>query len=209
MNIYDIYRPFFRHFRRKRMNEFSFKFGLTAESRILDVGGSLFNWLLIPIQPKITILNISLEKQNSHNVRLILGDGCHLPFTDKSFDVVYSNSVIEHLGNYEMQGLFANEIRRVGRFYYVQTPNKWFPVEPHLITPFIHWLPLWLERKLLRNFTMWGWLTRPTYTQCKNFINEIHLLEEKEIRHLFPECEILHERLFGLNKSLIAIHQPS
>ena len=135
----------------------------------------------------------------------VVADGCFLPFPDKIFDVVYSNSVIEHLGNLENQRRFAAECRRVGVRYYVQTPNKWFPIEPHLLTPFVHWLPPWFQRRLLRNFTIWGLITRPTTQQCETFLQEIRMLDRQELRQLFPDAEIHHERVLGLTKSLIAV----
>ena len=71
----------------------------------------------------------------------IFADGCRLPFPDKSFDVVFSNSVIEHLGDPRKHEQYAREIARVGVRYFVQTPNRWFPIEPHLLTPLVHFLP--------------------------------------------------------------------
>lgn len=145
------------------------------------------------------------ERERESNFAWIVADGRHLPFKDSTFDLVYSNSVIEHLGNFEDQNLFAVECRRVGRSFYVQTPNKWFFIEPHLITPFIHWLPCGIQRLLLRNFTVWGWITRPTSQYCESFMNEVRLLGSNDLQRLFPDAEIWHERFFGFSKSLIAV----
>lgn len=71
----------------------------------------------------------------------VQGDGRNLPYTNNEFDIVFSNSVIEHVGTFEDQKRFAEEIRRVAKSYWVQTPNRHFPVETHLIAPFIHFLP--------------------------------------------------------------------
>lgn len=204
MNIHHLYRLFSKYFRTKRIRQFWHQFGLTHETRVLDVGGTPFNWSLLPDRPRLCIVNISLPpRERDGSITWIVGDGRHLPFKDGVFDIVYSNSVIEHLGSLENQRLFANEIRRVGCRYYVQTPNKWFPVEPHLITPFIHYFPKPVQKRLLRNFTIWGLLTRPTIQQCDNFVREVRLLG-KELRELFPDAEIWHERVFGITKSLIA-----
>jgi hypothetical protein len=134
-----------------------------------------------------------------------VADGCYLPFKDSVFDVVYSNSVIEHLENVQNQRLFASECRRVGLRYYVQTPNKWFPIDPHLIAPVIHWLPRGVQKRLLRNFTVRGWITRPTEQESDVFLRGIRLLGPKGLRHLFPDAEIWHERVLGFSKSLIAV----
>ncbi|GAG25121.1 unnamed protein product, partial [marine sediment metagenome] len=177
------------------------RFRASRKTRVLDVGGTPFNWSLLPEQPELVFVNLSARK----GCDWIIADGRHLPFKDGAFDVVYSNSVIEHLGTMESQRLFADECRRVGLRYYVQTPNKWFPVEPHLITPFIHYLPRSVQRRLLRNFTVWGLVTRPTAQQCESFVQEVRLLDERELNQLFPDSQIWHERVLGITKSLIAV----
>jgi len=135
----------------------------------------------------------------------VVGDGCCLPFKDNAFDVVFSNSVIEHVSNWDNQRKFAREVARVGRSYYVQTPNRWFFVEPHLITPFIHFFPRSWQRRLLRNFTLWGLMTRPTAAQCEAFFREIRLLTEVEMKTLFPDAKIAKETIAGFSKSFMAL----
>lgn len=92
-----------------------------------------------------------------------------------------------------------------GRRYYVQTPNKCFFVEPHLIIPFIHWLPCRIQRLFLRNFTVLGWLTRSTSRYCKSFMNEIRLLNKSDLQQLFYDADIIHERFLGMSKSIMAV----
>lgn len=189
------------------MERFWDEFGLTSETRVLDVGGSRFNWVLLPELPKLVMINITPpdKKQRDPTISWLVADGRHLPFKDKAFEIVYSNSVIEHLETRENQCLFASECRRVGVRYHVQTPNKWFLVEPHLLTPFIHWLPRRIQTPLLRNFTLWGMLTRPTRRRVEMQVKQIRLLGERELRELFPDAEIWGERWLGLRKSLIAV----
>jgi hypothetical protein len=186
------------------MREFWRRARLTRDTRVLDVGGAAFNWLLLPELPRLTIMNLSLPQERKPDVTWLVADGRFLPFKDEAFDVVYSNSVIEHLGTPNNQRLFASECRRVGDRYYVQTPNKWFPVEPHLLTPLIHWLPRALQRRLVRNFTLWGLLTRPSQQRCEVVLEEICLLDERGMRQLFPDADIWYERIFGMTKSLMA-----
>ena len=189
------------------MRQFVSSFKLTTESRILDVGGYEFNWGLLRFLPNVTLLNLAVPRES--NFTWVVADGRHLPFKTGAFDLVYSNSVIEHLGSFENQRLFAAECQRVGLSYYVQTPNKWFFMEPHLITPFIHWLPRKIQRLLLRNFTVWGWITRPTSQYCESFMNETRLLDKSELQRLFPDAEIRHERFLGLSKSIMAVKKSS
>jgi hypothetical protein len=205
MNIYDLFIVFHRYFRTKRMRWFWQRFGLNPESRVLDVGGIAFNWMLLPCRCHVTFLNLSSPDKQTENMTFIIGDCRWLPFKDGSFDVAYSNSVIEHLGTPEDQHLFACECMRVGRRYYVQTPDKCFFVEPHLITPFIHWLPRRIQSWLLRYFTVWGLLTKPNQDQCHAFMNEVRLLGRKDLQELFPGADIWHERFCGMSKSLIAV----
>jgi len=205
MNVHSVYRPFLRHFRSKRMVQFAQLLRVAPHTSVLDVGGDLFNWSLLPVRPRLTILNVSVGAVREREATFIIGDGRRLPFRDCAFDIAFSNSVIEHVGNAGDQQLFAREIARVGVRYYVQTPNSRFPVEPHVITPFIHFLTKKWQRRLLRNFTVWGLLTRPTAEYCENFLRHVRLLDRKQLRGLFPEAQIHQEKFLGLTKSLIAV----
>ena len=113
--------------------------------------------------------------------------------------------MIEHLGTLENQETFARECRRVGRRLWVQTPARSFFIEPHLLTPFIHYLPAGLQRRLIRNFSVWGLLTRPTARQLQDFMTEVRLLNRREMQGLFPDCQIVSEKIAGLVKSYIAV----
>ncbi len=86
--------------------------------------------------------------------------------------------------------------------FYVQTPNKWFFFEPHLLTPFIHWLPRAAQRRLLRYGTLWGWLHRPSPARVEAHLDEIRLLDEDALRVLFPGATLWRERVLGMTKSL-------
>lgn len=101
----------------------------------------------------------------------------------------------------------AEECRRVGRRYYVHTPNKGFPIEPHLLTSFIHWLPRSLQRRLIRHFTLWGWVARPSRDYCDRLLEQTRLLGKGDLLQLFPDAEIWKERFMGMTKSLIAVRR--
>jgi SAM-dependent methyltransferase len=193
------------YFRKRRMKQFQDEFNIQSDTRILDIGGTSFNWNLVDRHCRLTILNLTRPKMIDPRYDWLIADGRYLPFKDDAFDIVYSNSVIEHLSNKANQASFAEECMRVGRKYYIQTPNKWFPVEPHLITPVIHWLPKQLQKRLLRNFTLWGLITRPTQQYCDSFVQEVELLDQKRLKALFPGAKIWKERVLGLTKSLVAV----
>lgn len=208
MNIHRIYSLISPWFRRRRMARFRAQLQPSEQTRILDVGGYLWCWPEADCPAKVTCLNLDRHggQLESPRRQMLQGDGCALMFGDRSFDIGYSNSVIEHLGTWERQRLFAAEIRRVGNALWVQTPARWFFIEPHLMAPFIHFLPKAWQRPMLRWFTLWGWITRPTPAQVEAFLAEVRLLTRAEMEALFPDCRIERERFLGLlTKSYIAV----
>ena len=210
MNIHTIYNFVLPLFRRRRMRNFVKTFGSTSKTKILDVGGSPYNWKLIDIRSKITLLNLSHPQKTKDELdrfRFVVGNGLELKYANSEFDICYSNSVIEHVGTYENQIKFAKEVQRVAQRIWVQTPARSFFIEPHLITPFIHFLPKSLQRNLLRNFTVWGWLGRPSQDRVDEFLAEVRLINFNEMKQLFPDCEIYVERFLGMPKAYIAVRK--
>jgi len=209
MSIHKLYGLILPLFRRRRMALFEELFRPNNDTKILDVGGTETNWGFLKTQPRVTLLNIDLEKsEEKGQFKKIPGDGRHLPFPDRSFDIVYSNSVIEHVGTLEDQRSFAREVQRVGKSYFIQTPNRYFPIEPHFITPFIHFLPRSLQLKAAP-FTLWGIMTKAGSEEAKKMVDSIRLINKKEFADLFKEGQISHERFLGFSKSLLAIKSAS
>jgi len=209
--IYQLYNWLQPGFRRQRIELFLRLFQPTAVTRILDVGGYLGNWDgVVPIESQVTVLNLShhqSDKPVPARFMLEIGDGCNLKHADQSFDIAYSNSVIEHLTTWENQKKFAAEIRRVGRQVYVQTPNRWFPIEPHYVTLFVHFLPRALAKKLLPWISFRGWFRSGDNIDLCEMADELRLLNYSELKELFPDCEIHRERWLGLTKSFIAVRR--
>jgi len=115
--------------------------------------------------------------------------------------------VLEHLPDEASREAMAREIERVGLGYSVQTPNRWFPLEAHTLTPAFHFLPKRWQARLARNFTIWGRLQRPSRAEARGFVENIRLLSARDLQGLFPDAAIERERFLGLTKSLIAVRQ--
>ena len=208
--IHQLWQLIFKTFRKKRFAQFVDQIQPRSHERILDIGGYPGTWEdHEQIAAEICIVNVHeiTAPSDPGRFRFQVADGCALPFTDQSFDIVFSNSVIEHVGDFERQKAFAREVLRTGRRAWVQTPAREFWIEPHFMTPFIHWLPEHWQHRLARNFSVWGWLTRPDARQVTAFIGDIRLITHAEMVQLFPGCEILCEKVFlGLfTKSYIAV----
>jgi ubiquinone/menaquinone biosynthesis C-methylase UbiE len=175
--------------------------------KILDVGGTQQLWDYMELSGdtdiNILLLNIRKGKITAPNIRQTIGDARDMPeFQDNEFDVVFSNSVIEHVGDFEDQRRMANEVRRVGRRYFVQTPNHYFPVEPHFVFPFFQFLPFQMKVWIATNLKP-GWYQPTNREEAVELVNEIRLLRKRELMELFPDASFYEEKLMGLTKSFI------
>jgi hypothetical protein len=203
VGIHRFYDRVLPRFRKDRMLLFSERFPIDSSTSVLDMGGGAFNWTFIPERPRLTILDVYDHNNKAPWATYIVGDGCKTDFAAGEFDIVFSNSVIEHVGGIERQRQFAAECMRCGRAFFVQTPNKWFPIDTHTLMPFAHWLPQRWFRKLLR--------FAPRFVFFKSDPGDMHdfsnmrLLGKSDLEELFPGAEIKKEKLFGLTKSLIAM----
>ena len=194
----------------------------TEQDLILDVGSGDGAHIaqLIPFRRNVTIADITASDleagKNAYGFHtVLLAEGGPLPFPDKHFDIVFCSAVIEHVtvdkqdmyrytdsgtfarAAFARQRAFANEIRRVGKRYFVATPHKYFPIESHTWLPFfIVFLPRRYQIMALNFFNRW-WPKRTS--------PDWNLLTTKDMRELFPEAEIIVEKSFGLAKSIIAI----
>jgi len=196
-------------FREKRFRYFEDKirsaFAGKDQISILDVGGTQKYWedkkIVKELNLHITILNLEKIPVTSDHFESVAGDATNLSeYADNSFDLVFSNSVIEHLYTWENQQKMAAEIRRVGKKYFVQTPNKYFIIEPHYALPLFNFIPkklayLILTKTKLSRFEKW----EPNDAQ--QYLDEIRLLTLKEMKFLFPDGKVYREKIYGLNKS--------
>jgi ubiquinone/menaquinone biosynthesis C-methylase UbiE len=196
MEPIDFQRPIRQYFRKRRFKTFVSDY--QACQTILDVGGDHNMWPSVGRTEGITIINIRVP-QDTGSFKYIAGSGCDMPFEDKSFDLAFSNSAIEHVGSEENQFKFAREMMRVGKRIYCQTPSRLFPIDPHLTSLFLHWLPIsWLKPKLLRYITLNGWLWGKPYEY------DVTWISKRKLQKMFPGCKIKTERFLFMPKSFIA-----
>ncbi len=206
-------RSFINRLRRRRIE--SFVKLLEQDDRplkILDIGGTQIFWEMMGFLSKtedieIWILNLEVEQSKHKNLKMIVGDARDIAeFKDKEFDIVFSNSVIEHLTTVADQHRMANEVKRLGKKYYIQTPNKYFPIEPHFLFPFFQFLPLSIQLLLVTHFKAARGKNIKNRQIAKERITGIRLLTRGEIKELFPEANISKEKLLGLTKSFIVTY---
>lgn len=198
---------FMRYFRKKRLRWFREWFPPEACRTIVDVGGTPQIWDMLRYPSAISLVNSDThEVAPSNGYATAVADGRMLPFQNRAFDLAFSNSVIEHVGGWADMERFASELRRVGSSYFCQTPNKWFPIEPHLGTIFLHWFPWLLNQYLVvRYLTLWGLINKPSRAATANSLSGIHLLTRSQIERLFPDAHIVTERFLLLPKSYTAV----
>ena len=151
------------------------------------------------------MLNLTVPEQSNapSNYIFVKGDACDLKYKNCEFEMVFSNSTIEHVSTFENQRKFAHEVCRVGKNIWIQTPAKEFFYEPHFISPFVHWFPKNVQKKLLRYFSVWGLINKPSNDLISEKVEEIRLLTKAECKELFPNCTIKVERFLFMPKSYI------
>ena len=181
--------------------------------RILDIGGRKSYWdALAPmwkdLPVAITIVNIGSLEEDDGCFHVREGDACNLPhYADNSFDIVHSNSVIEHVGRWPDMQRMAGEVRRLAPSYFVQTPNLWFPVEPHYRSLFFALYPDAMRAKMLTKRKRGFHARARTFEAAMEDVQSVNLLDASGMKALFPDAAIRRERFFGLTKSLIAVRR--
>jgi SAM-dependent methyltransferase len=190
--------------RERKLELFLRELSPTAETSVLDVGadelgfgdgdgcGTLnFFEERYPWPERITALGLhdgTGFRERYPHIPYVQGDACALPFEDGAFDVVFSNAVIEHVGDRERQRRFVSEALRVGRRVFLTTPDRRFPVEVHTRLPLVHWLP--------------DALSHPVYRALgREEATDVELLTRRSLAGLFPG----HVRIVSLGLTLVAI----
>lgn len=174
--------------RERRHDRFFALTGISPDARVVDIGCGRLG--LRGLEPALDVTGVDLDGRPEYPgpfVRADAADG--LPFEDGEFDLAYCSSVIEHVPP-ARRDRFAAEVRRVARGWFVQTPARSFPIEPHALLPAVHWLPPTLRRRVWRFGAAGEW-------------EEIELLRRREVEELFGPA--LPERFGPLVKSWVCV----
>ena len=179
--------------RARRHEQFRELTGARPDTRILDVGCGALG--LRALEPDLDITGVDVVERPSYPGPFVRADATEqLPFDDGEFDLAYSNSVLEHVPA-DRRAAMAAEVRRVARGWWVQTPAYSFPVEPHALLPFAHWLPVALRRPYWRLGVAGEW-------------EDVRLLRRAQVEALFPGGRLVAERFGPLTKSWISVKAP-
>lgn len=197
-----------RQSRLSRFHLFMLEMRPTGSSRVLDVGVADTAWRSsnfveanYPWPSQITAVSVEPAptfQREYPDVTVVIADGKNLPFPDQSFDIGFSNAVIEHVGDRQEQRKLVTELLRTCRRVFIATPNARFPVDPHTLLPFAHWLPTPIWHRVLRAAGQEAWAD----------LNRLNPLDAKALRGLFPagtSLRIARQRILGLTSVIIAI----
>lgn len=185
-----------------------------ADMKVLDLGGTFNFWNSLLVRPKeVTAINVATTTQEHRGrvtswFRIVSGDACQPPrdVMESNFDLVFSNSTIEHVGNHDRRRLFAEVVHRLAGRHWIQTPNRAFPIEPHVLFPFHQFFPR-SGRAVVYRYWPLVHTRSPTWQAATRAVDATQLIGSSELAGLFPESRILEERWIPLlpPKSLVAI----
>lgn len=193
--------------RGKRSKKLIETFPGLADMNVLDLGGTPQFWSGFPARPaRVTLVNLMPVASPADWITTVTGDACSLPESIRSarFDLVVSNSVIEHVGGHVQRQRFAEVVERSAARHWIQTPYRYFPVEPHWLFPCMQFLPLRIRAAITRHWP----LSPGRATNLRDAIENaasVELLSITEMRNYFPGSTLWYERFGPLVKSVTAI----
>ena len=198
--------------REQRWETFRRTFPTVEKMSVIDLGGTVEAWLRAPVRPaQVTVVNL-FEPGMSVDQRLVpvLGDACDAATAlakaghEVNYDLAFSNSLIEHVGGHARRQALAEQIRALAPRHWVQTPYRYFPIEPHWLFPMMQFLPVVAKRAVAYRWPLAH--TRPeSRAQAEAEVLWTELISVTELRSYFPKSAIRRERLAGLTKSIIAV----
>ena len=179
-----------------------------ADMTVIDLGGRVDTWQHAPVRPAhVHVVNLEAPPADLPDwAEVDHGDACQLPdrIAARRYDLVFSNSVLEHVGGHERRERFAEAVHQLADRHWIQTPYRHFPIEPHWIAPGMQYLPVSARARLALRWPLAH--TRPrTRDEAVREVLWTDLVDYTQMRLLFPRSRILTERLAGLPKSLIGV----
>jgi len=210
--ISSLFRKLSHESRARKMGLLRERVSLRPGDRILDLGSQLDDGPGLLLESQVgaeAVVACNIDRDHLDRigaalpgVGLVLADGRRLPFADKSFDLVFSNAVIEHVGGIEDQTLMASEIQRVGKRWFITTPNRWFPFEFHTRMPFYSWLP---AKTMTRAAHLWSY--NHVAGRYQHGIRRAHtrLMTCSELRRVFPSSSVLPIQVTVWPETLVVI----
>lgn len=179
-----------------------------AEMSVIDLGGRVDTWARADVRPKrVHVVNLEpLPDDVPPWAEVDHGDACDLPreIARRTYDLVFSNSVLEHVGGHARRQRFADAVHLLGDAHWIQTPYRYFPIEPHWIAPGMQFLPLRARVALARRWPL-AHSPAKTHEAAVRQVLWTELVDRTQMRYYFPVSDIRAERLAGLPKSLIAV----
>jgi hypothetical protein len=194
--------------RTRRWERFARTFTDIDSMSVIDLGGTVEAWRRAPVRPaSLHIVNLTPKDVEAPGwILLDQADACNLPthISSGRYDLVFSNSVIEHVGGHSQRQRFAGAIHTLANRHWIQTPYRYFPVEPHWLFPGFQFLPLSARAEISRH---WPLAHSPVSTREESIRQamSVELISRTEMAFYFPDSAIWNERALGLVKSLIAI----
>jgi hypothetical protein len=193
--------------RARRWRYFEERFPSISQMRVVDLGGTPQSWRLAPVKPMaVTVVNLSPGTSDEPALTVVQADACDLPpaLLREQFDLVFSNSLIEHVGGHPQRQQLSDSIHALADRHWVQTPYRYFPIEPHWLLPGMQWLPYEARIQLSLHWNR-GHVRTYTREDAADMVDEIDLLSISQMRRYFPSSTIWYERFGGLVKSLVAV----
>lgn len=194
--------------RRRRASWLTETFPDLAQMSVIDLGGRLDTWTAAEVRPRrVHVVNLEpVPTEVPPWAEVDHGDACALPrhITDRRYDLVFSNSVLEHVGGHERRLRFADAVHSLADAHWVQTPYRYFPIEPHWLAPGMQFLPVRSRIALARRWPL-AHSPAKTYDAAVRDVLWTDLVDRSQMRHYFPRSRLRVERLVGLPKSLIAV----
>jgi hypothetical protein len=175
---------------------------------VIDLGGDPSTWTRSELHPRhVHVVNIdSLTPDVPDWMEVDHADACNLPdrIDSRRYDLVFSNSVIEHVGGHERRLRFAEAVHRLAPAHWIQTPYRYFPIEPHWIAPGMQFLSVRARAAVARRWPL-AHVRSANLHDALTGVLWTELIDRSQMRYYFPESAIRSERLMGLTKSLIAV----